>query len=180
MITTSRSQFCVWLRLLEHTVVLPYLYNNLFTNKRTTNPISTPVNTSHSQSNTELDYASSMSLSVKTMFPEAAVCGSRCLIYMGFQFRIATNDTCMHHKTTHTHTYTHRYTYKNTKVELQNSYFTTRHTLFLGRNEMLAITTFRCDCLSGEGEATEICGQCQVAVLSRMKVVRRVIDSTYL
>jgi hypothetical protein len=120
MITTSRSQFCVWLRLLEHTVVLPYLYNNLFTNKRTTNPISTPVNTSHSQSNTELDYASSMSLSVKTMFPEAAVCGSRCLIYMGFQFRIATNDTCMHHKTTHTHTHTHIHTDIRIKTQKWN------------------------------------------------------------
>jgi len=79
-------------------------------------------------------------------------------------------------KNTHVHTLI----YKCTTAELRNSYFTTRHTSLIHRDEMLDITTFRCDCLSGEEEATEICGRCQVAVLSRMKVVSRVIHSTYL
>jgi len=77
-------------------------------------------------------------------------------------------------KSTHLHTHMYKYTNAN----LQNSYFTTRHTSFLRRVEMLNITTFRCNGLSGEGEATEICGPYQVAVLSRMRVMSRVIHCT--
>jgi len=61
----------------------------------------------------------------KNNVSEAAVCCSRCLIYIGFKIRIINNDTCMNKSTR-----VHSHTYKYTNAELQNSYFTTRQAVF--------------------------------------------------
>jgi hypothetical protein len=136
-------------------------------------PICTPFNTSHSLSRTEQDYATSKSLWVNTWFLKLKLVVFAALFIPVFKLELLLTI----HVSIKARTHAHLYNY--TKAEIQNSYFTTRHNSFLRRDEMLDITTFRCDCLSGEIEATGICSLCKVAVLSRIKVVSQVIHSTY-
>jgi hypothetical protein len=174
IITTSWSQFRAWLRLLEHTVVLACLNNNLYNNKRTTIPISTPVNTSHSQSTTEQDYASSMSLWVKTMFLKLRFVALAALFISVLKFELLI--------TIHVWIKARAYTHIRTNIQTQNYkiHILQLDRLFSSSRWKAGFYYISLRCSSGEGEATEICGRCQVAVLSRMKAVRCVIDSTYL
>ena len=104
IIITIWSQLRVWLCLLEHTIVLACLYNDLFTNKRTTIPVNTPVNTSNSQSTTEQDYASSMLLWVNTLFLKLRFVALTALFTSFFKFEFLLTIHVRIKARTYTHT----------------------------------------------------------------------------